>query len=122
MAKLLFKLNNVPDDEADEIRALLDQGEFDYYETSAGIWGLSFAAIWLKDEQQLDAAKEVINHYQIERSQRVHQEYEKLKASGQQVTRWQAFKRSPIKVVAVIIFISAVLYFSIIPFYPLTSN
>ena len=34
MAKLLFKLNSVPDDEAEEIRALLAEAEINFYETT----------------------------------------------------------------------------------------
>jgi hypothetical protein len=36
MAKLLLNLRNVPDDEADDVRALLDEHDIAYYETSRG--------------------------------------------------------------------------------------
>ena len=38
MAMLLFKLNNVPDDEAMDVRQLLDDNGIHYYETDAGRW------------------------------------------------------------------------------------
>jgi len=117
MAKLLFKLNSVPDDEADDIREVLDNAQIDYYETSAGNWGLSFAAIWLKDEQQFDQARALLDEYQQRRYQRVIEERETLIANGQQTTWWQAFKHHPIKVTAVVIFVAAVLYLSIVPFF-----
>jgi hypothetical protein len=117
MANLLFKLNNVPDDEADEIRNLLDDAKVDYYETSAGNWGLSFAAIWLKDAEQLDHAKQLIDQYQNERYQRVRSERMALAASGEQITWWQSVKAQPIKLVAVFIFIAVVLYLTVVPFF-----
>ena len=117
MANLLFKLNNVPDDEANEIRELLDNSEIDYYETSAGNWGLSFAAIWLKDSVQLEKAKALIDEYQHQRYQRVQNERLELVASGQQITWWQVVKTHPVKLVAVFIFVTLVLYLSIAPFF-----
>ena len=48
MALLLFRLRNVPDDEADEVRHLLNENSIEFYETSAGNWGISMPAIWLR--------------------------------------------------------------------------
>ncbi|TQV89709.1 DUF6164 family protein [Aliikangiella coralliicola] len=118
MAKLLFKLNSVPEDEADEIRLLLDESEINYYETSSGNWGLSFAAIWLNDEQQYEQAKQLIDQYQKERYQRVSEQRQAQRDAGEHTTLWQALKQSPIRFSAVIVFVSVVLYFSIIPFFP----
>lgn len=118
MASLLFKLNNVPDDEADEVRALLDHAEIEFYETSSGNWGLSFAAIWLVNEQQLELARQLIDDYQQQRFQTAAKHRQDLKLAGQHTTHWQAFKQSPVKIPAVIIFVLAILYFSIAPFFP----
>ena len=38
MAKLLFKLNGVSEEEANEIRELLDEHDVDYYERHSGRW------------------------------------------------------------------------------------
>ena len=38
MSKLLFKLRNVPDDEALEVRELLELNDIDYFETTPGNW------------------------------------------------------------------------------------
>ena len=117
MAALLFKLNNVPDDEADEIRELLDAEGVDYYETSAGNWGLSFAAIWLKDESKLVESKAILDEYQQKRYDRVVEHRDQLRASGQDLTWWQGIKLHPIKFIAVTIFISVILYLSVAPFF-----
>ena len=118
MARLLFKLNNVPDDEADDVRALIDESEIDYYETTEGSWGLSFAAIWLQYEAQMDKARELIDAYQAQRQHQAIQLQQALVEAGEHTTHWQAFKRSPVRVIAVIILVSVILYFSIMPFFP----
>jgi len=117
MAKLLFKLNSVPEDEAEEVRLLLEQAEVDYYETSSGNWGLSFAAIWLKNEAQFEQASSLIDQYQSERYTRISQHHQSLKDSGDNLTYWQAFKQSPIKIPLAIIFVAVLFYFSTAPFF-----
>jgi hypothetical protein len=39
MAKILFRLNGVSDEEANDVRELLANHAIDFYETSAGNWG-----------------------------------------------------------------------------------
>lgn len=67
MPNLLFSLRNVPDDEADEIRALLTQQDINFYETSAGNWGISNPAIWLNNDDQLALAQQLLADYQQQR-------------------------------------------------------
>ena len=64
MAKLLFTLRNVPDDEADEVRALLTAHDVDWYETAAGLWGLGAPALWLRDASQYPRARGLLDQYQ----------------------------------------------------------
>lgn len=71
MTKLLFRLNGVPEDEAEEVRALLEQHPFDVYETNSGRWGITTAAIWLRDDDDYDHARSLIDEYQ---QQRQHQQ------------------------------------------------
>lgn len=118
MAKLIFKLNNVPDDEANEIRELLETAEVDFYETTAGNFGLSFAALWLRDERQLEQAKKLIQEYQSERYKKAVESNQLLKQTGQSLSYWQILKQSPIKTPAAIIFIIVIAYFSVLPFFP----
>ena len=74
MAKLLFKLKSVFDDEADEIRQLLSDNQIDFYESPAGNWGISMHALWLNDEKQYDVARKLIDDYQQQRSLRIQEE------------------------------------------------
>jgi len=48
MSKILFRLNGVSDDEAEEVRELLASNNIDFYETSPGNWGVSMPAIGLE--------------------------------------------------------------------------
>ncbi|WP_421711891.1 DUF6164 family protein [Alcanivorax sp.] len=47
MTTLLLNLRRVPDDEADEVRALLEQNQILFYETAPSMWGISSGGIWL---------------------------------------------------------------------------
>lgn len=117
MAKLLFRLRNVPDDEADEVRQLLAQHEIEVYETDAGNWGISLPAIWLEQEQRFDEASALIAQYQLARSIRVRAEHESLRDQGQLPTLRDSFKLQPWQCVFYFGLIGAVLYLSISSFF-----
>lgn len=113
MSKLLFKLRGVPDDEADEIRALLTEKEIEYYETSAGNWGISLPAIWLRDDSSYPEAKKLLEAYQIARTQRVRAEYARLKRAGKQKTLKDSFLQNPLVFIAYIFIVIVLLYLPI---------
>src|SRR5690606_13961933 len=56
-AKLLLNLRHVPDDEADDVRALLEAVRIDYYETRAGPFGISAGGIWVRDDDDVPDAE-----------------------------------------------------------------
>jgi hypothetical protein len=112
----LFSLRGVPDDEAEEIRALLADSEIDFYETSAGNWGISNPGIWLRDEEQLHQAKALIKRYQEKRAVQQREIYEQLKREGKQRTFLTVFIEDPLKVIAYIAIAGLILYFSSKPF------
>jgi len=116
MAVLLFKLNGVPEDEAEDIRALLNENSIDYYETDQGNWGISLAAIWLRDETQRERATALIDSYQDERYKRARAEYEAKKQAGELETLLGRAMRQPIRFLLYLLAILAILYLSIIPF------
>lgn len=116
MAVKLFALNGVPDDEAEEVRALLKSSGVEFHETSAGNWGISSAAIWLKDDSRLEEARALIANYQGERQARARAEYEQLCREGRQRTVWHVIQEHPLRFFAYMAVIAAVLYFSINPF------
>lgn len=117
MSYLVFKLNGVPEDEANDVRQLLDDAEIQFYETDSGRWGLGSAGIWMKDKEQLENAKSLIEDYQTERYQRVKSEHDALAESGEQISRLEFFLRSPIRFSILLIFAGLLAYFTVIPFF-----
>ncbi len=122
MARLLFKLAQVPDDEAQDIRALLDEHQISYYETDAGFFRVGLDAIWLADGMQEERARELIRGYQAERAVRQQQNYAQLVEAGQVPSVWQHFCAQPIRFVAVALAIIFVASLTLIPFVMLLRN
>lgn len=116
MATLLIKLNGAPDDEVDELRQLLTDHAIDFYETEAGRWGISVAALWLRDDTQLQQARHLIDTYQEQRALRIRAEHQALRDAGQHETLLSRFGREPVKVVIYLLLIAAVLYLTLMPF------
>lgn len=116
MPILLFKLNGVPEDEAVEVRTLLSEHGIDYYETHAGRWGISVAAIWLRDDAQLAEARRLLEDYQRERTRRAREAYEARRRDGRHETLLTRFIRHPIRFMLYLLGILAVLYFTVAPF------
>ncbi|GJM11736.1 MAG: hypothetical protein DHS20C12_01390 [Pseudohongiella sp.] len=109
MSKLVFRLRNVPIDEAEDIRDLLEGNDIAYFETSAGNWGISLPAIWVHESEQYEFARRLIDEYQLERSTRLRGEYQLSKKSGEAKTLLQSFKENPIRFIAFSVLIVVVL-------------
>jgi hypothetical protein len=116
MAVKLFAMNGVPDDEAEEIRELLASNGVDFYETSAGNWGISVAAIWLRDESQHQQARSLIEEYQRERLTRVREEYAHMRREGKHRTVIDVIRENPVRFIVYLAVIAAVAYLSTKPF------
>lgn len=117
MAKLLFKLNQVPDDEADAVRRLLDDHRIDYHETPGGFFGLAVAGFWLKDERQEDVARQLIEDYQQARLAAARAEYAEQRRQGTHDTLWTQFLRRPVQFIAYLGAAALVLYLTLFPFF-----
>ena len=112
----LFNLRGVPEDEAEDIRQLLDENQIEFYETSAGNWGVSLPAFWLSDESsQFDEAKALIDAYQVERAERAQEAYRQLKAEGQQRNLIGMLKESPLQLAVYLLLIGLILFISLTP-------
>jgi hypothetical protein len=116
MSKILCKLRDAPEEEVEEIRQLLQAHGIDYYETPAGKWGISPAAIWLTDGTQQDEARQLLQAYQADRATRVRQEYARSKSQGSAETLGQRILRDPFKFFFYLAIILVIIYFSIKPF------
>lgn len=117
MAKLLFRLRGVPEDEATEVRELLDRNGLDYYETSAGNWGISMPGLWLRDEDQLPRARSLLDDYQQERARVARAEWEEARRAGRHPTQWQLICQQPLKTAAYLAAVSVILFISVSVFF-----
>jgi hypothetical protein len=122
MARLLFKLGNVPDDEAQDIRDLLNEHDIHFYETNAGFWRVGLDAIWLADGVQEEQARELIRGYQAERVVRQQENYAQLVEAGQVPSVWQRFCAQPIRFIALVVAIIFVAGLTVVPFVMLLRN
>lgn len=119
MPILLFRLNGVPEDEADDVRELLATHGISFYETSAGRFGISLAAIWLRDDSgDLARARQLIDAYQDERAQRARSEYAALCEAGRNETLLDRLRLHPLRAVGYAAVILFILWFSLAPFFP----
>ena len=116
MANIFFRLRNVPDDEADEVRQLLDDHSIPWYETSAGRWGISFPAIWLSDDRDQKRARQLLDAYQATRVQTQREELAERLQRGEQATILSQFLQKPLRTILAIIVILVVVYLSVTPF------
>jgi hypothetical protein len=108
MSKLIFNLKSVPYDEADDIRNLLTENEIGFFESPAGNWGVSVHALWLNDESQSHQAKQLIDDYQVKRSERVRLETQEKIERGELETLFQRLLSQPVQSIvylAIILFI-----------------
>lgn len=117
MAQLLFKLHQVPEEEAEEVRQLLAENDIATYETQAGFWGLGVAAIWLVNPDQLNSAKALLADYQDRRlAQQQALNAEQLARGETPPTFWQRLMHQPVRVSLMFLAVAFVLGLSILPF------
>lgn len=76
MSKLLLNLRNVFEDEADDVRAMLQAHRIEFYETQPSRWGISYGGIWISDDADVAEAKRLMAEYQAQRQARVRAEHE----------------------------------------------
>jgi len=116
MPHLLFRLNQVPEDEAAAVRGLLAAHEIEFYETSGGNWGFSVAGIWLRDAGRLKEARELIDAYQRERGADAREAYKRLQEQGKVETLLGRLRSHPLQMLFYFAALALVLYLSLAPF------
>ena len=116
MAHLLFRLRHVTEEEALEVRQLLEEQGFDTYETQAGFFRLGVEAIWLRDSCEKERAHAILAAYQAERLERVRQEYQDTMANGEAPTFWRRLVAHPLQVALVILAVVMIVLLTLVPF------
>jgi hypothetical protein len=95
MAHLLLNLKLVPDDEAEEVRALLTREGIAYYETRPSPWGISHGGIWLEDQAQVERASALMAQYQQARRSKAQAEQARAEDEGRQETFARQLRARP---------------------------
>ena len=116
MAVKLISLRGLPEDEIEEIRDLLEKNQVSFYETPGGNWGISMPAFWLRDDSVLDHCKALLETYQQQRYERVHEEYLQRKQRGEVDTMFDRIKQQPLRIIVYLAFLLLILYVSTMPF------
>lgn len=117
MSKLLMNLRNVPDDEADDVRAMLDAQQIAFYETRPSIWGISAGGIWVTEDAAFDVARRAMDDYQRQRSINARAEYAAAKQAGTAETFVTMLRADPVRVVVSVLGILIALALVTLPFF-----
>jgi hypothetical protein len=117
VAKKLYPLRNVPDDETEEMRILLRDHDIGFHETSSGFFGIGTAAIWVNNSAQFDAAKELIEQYQQQRYAQARKHYLDQKATGDQTRFGDLYRNNPGTVITYLLFALFLIVLMTLPFW-----
>lgn len=117
MAIKLMSLRNVPPDELDEIYLLLDHNGIDYYETRVSAFGISTPALWLRDESQQTSARQLLDEYALARASAARETLREQQRSGTARTLFDIVRERPLRFVAYLALVIALVYFSTVPFW-----
>ena len=116
MAKFLMGLRDVPDDEAADIRALLDAHDLPWYETAPSFWGVSGGGFWLRDGARLAEAKALLAAYQDERGRVAREQRADDLAAGRVDSPWADLRRRPLQTLAIVSGIVLMIALTLLPF------
>ncbi len=116
MSKILMNLRNVPDDEAADVRAMLEALQIEFYETRPSLWGVSAGGIWVTDDAAFADARHAMDDYQQQRSARVRAEYAAAKRAGTAETFMTVLRAEPLRVVMNVLGALVVLGLVALPF------
>jgi len=100
VARRLLNLRDVPEDESDEVRALLDAHAIEYYETPPSRWGVSMGGIWISRDGDYPRARELMDEYQADRAERMRADHAARKERGEAKTFAAVFRERPLQVLA----------------------
>ncbi len=116
MSQLLLNLRHVPDDEAQEVRILLEQNDIAFYETEPNRWGISAGAIWIREASDVARAKALMASYQAERKLQARGDYENAKRDGTLETFWSQLRREPMRLLMILFGAALFIALSLWPF------
>lgn len=115
MSRLLLNLRNVPHDEADGVRAMLDAQGIAFYETRPSMWGISAGGIWVTEDTAYADARLAMDEFQRQRRDHARAEYAAAKRAGTADTFFTMLRADPVRVVVSVLGILFVLVMVALP-------
>ncbi|MDV2079571.1 DUF6164 family protein [Marinobacter xestospongiae] len=112
----LMNLRHVPDDEADEIRALFEQHGVAYYETPPSRWGISMGGFWVHDADEAERARALLQDYQAERLNRQRAAYQQDLDAGRVRGFWARLRHKPVTTLAACLAMAMILLLTLAPY------
>jgi Family of unknown function (DUF6164) len=109
MSRLLLNLRNVPDDEADDVRAMLDANRIAFYDTEPSLWGISAGGIFVTEDAQIVEAKRLMAEYQEQRGIRARADCAAAVRDGTAETFWSMLRAEPGRVLLTLLAIAFLL-------------
>lgn len=116
MSKLLINLRRVPDQERDQVCALLDEHGIEYFLTPPSVWGISAGGLWLRHDQDWQRAQPLLADYQQRRYQQERAAFEQAHRDGEVTTVTRNLRRHPLRTLAFLVATVAVLLLAVMPF------
>ena len=113
---LLMNLRNVPEEEADAVRALLAEHDIEFYETPPNRWGITAGGIWVRRDDQVTEAKRLLDDFQQRLRASARADYEARKRAGTVPTLGSVFRENPLRILFLLGIVVLVLYLTLIPF------
>lgn len=107
-SRCVFRLNFVPEAEAEAVRDALAESAIDTYETSPGLLHIGAAGIWVVDGEDYDRARQIVDEVQ----QRWRDS-----AKSQPAKNWRDLLARPGELALIMVAIAVVLLISIAPFF-----
>lgn len=117
MSRLLLNLRHVPDDEAEDVRNLLDEAGIEWYETPIGRWGISLGGIWVRDREVLPRARELLRDYDRDRFQRARADYAERARRGELETIVHRLVQDPVGVFLRLGAVAFIIFLMLYPFF-----
>lgn len=117
MPKLLMSLRNVPDEEADDVRAFLDAHRIGWYQTRPGPLGITAGAIWIRDDADYPQARRLMDAYQAQLRERVRAERAQAEARGEAERFGSLLRERPTWVLLRVVAIALLLALMALPGY-----
>lgn len=116
MVKLLLNLRDVPEDEADDVRALLREHGIGFHETPPSVFGISAGGIWLGDAAVYPQASALLDEYQRQRSETARAQRHRALQDGSGETFASLLRSRPLFVIGTLLAMLAAAALVLLPF------